>query len=69
MKQINQIVFLDNLRTAYKGLGDYSIALDYSTECSNLKDTLYDRDQAEIAADMQTKFASEKRKKKFLILR
>jgi len=64
----NQIVCLENLSTAHKGLGDYSIALDYSNECSSLKDTLYDRDQAEITAEMQTKFASEKKEQENEIL-
>jgi len=63
-----KIVCLENLTNAHKGLGNNAMALDYSIECWSLKDTLYDRDQAEITAEMQTKFASEKKEQENEIL-
>ena len=63
-----QIVCLENLTNAHKGLGNYATAVDYSIECWSLKDTLYDRDQAEITTEMQTKFASEKKEQENEIL-
>lgn len=71
-KQLNsvskQIICLENLTEAHKGLGNYAEALDFSIECWRLKDTLYNRDQAEITAEMQTKFASEKKQQENEIL-
>ncbi|MCD6018949.1 MAG: hypothetical protein K0S53_2070 [Bacteroidetes bacterium] len=56
-----KILCLENLTLLHRDMGDYKKAVDYSVECWSLKDTLYNKDQAEITAEMQTKFASEKK--------
>ncbi|MFN8117058.1 MAG: tetratricopeptide repeat protein [Bacteroidia bacterium] len=63
-----RVVSLENLTLAYKALGDYTKALDYSIQCSGLKDTLYNKDQAEITTEMQTRFATEKKQQENEIL-
>jgi hypothetical protein len=45
-----QMVSLENLTLAHKALGNYQKALDYSIQCSSLKDTLYNKEQSEITA-------------------
>ncbi|MBK8367516.1 MAG: SpoIIE family protein phosphatase [Bacteroidetes bacterium] len=52
----------------YKQLGKASQALEYSMECSSLKDTLYNKDQTSITAEMQTRFATEKKQQENEIL-
>jgi len=56
-----RIVSLEGLSLLHKDMGNLSQALDYSIQCIQLKDTLYNKEQAEINAEMQTKFASEKK--------
>lgn len=63
-----QMVSLENLTLAHKALGNYQKALDYSIQCSSLKDTLYNKEQAEITTELQTKFASEKKQQENEIL-
>ena len=63
-----QMVSLENLTLAHKALGNYQKALDYSIQCSSLKDTLYNKEQSEITAELQTKFASEKKEQENEIL-
>lgn len=56
-----RIVSLEGLSLLHKDMGNLSQALDYSILCMQLKDTLYNKEQAEINAEMQTKFATEKK--------
>lgn len=63
-----RIVSLENLALVNKALGNFSDAADYSIKCSGLKDTLFNRDQVEITAEMQTKFSSEKKEQENEIL-
>lgn len=63
-----KILCLENLTLLHRDMGDFKKAVDYSVECWSLKDTLYNKDQAEITAEMQTKFASEKKQKENEIL-
>jgi serine phosphatase RsbU (regulator of sigma subunit)/Flp pilus assembly protein TadD len=56
-----QIITLENLALLYRDMGEYKKAVDFSVLCCRLKDTLYNKDQAEITAEMQTRFASEKK--------
>lgn len=63
-----KILSLENLTLLYRDMGDYKKAVAYSVECWSLKDTLYNRDQAEVTAEMQTKFSSEKKQQENEIL-
>lgn len=63
-----KILSLENLTLLHRDMGDYKKAVDYSVQCWSLKDTLYNKDQAEITAEMQTKFASEKKQQENEIL-
>lgn len=58
-----KILSLENLTLLHRDMGDYKKAVEYSVECWSLKDTLYNKDQAEITTEMQTRFASEKKQK------
>ena len=64
----DKILCLENLTLLYKNLGKPSQALDYSMECSSLKDTLYNKEQTSITAEMQTRFATEKKQQENEIL-
>ena len=64
----DKILCLENLTLLYKQLGKTSQALDYSMECSSLKDTLYNKEQTSITAEMQTRFATEKKQQENEIL-
>lgn len=63
-----KILCLENLALLYKDMGNAAKALDYSIECWQMKDTLYNREQAEINAEMQTKFSTEKKQQENEIL-
>ncbi|MBC7695158.1 MAG: tetratricopeptide repeat protein [Burkholderiales bacterium] len=63
-----RILCLESLTLLYRDMGDFKKAVDYSVKCWGLKDTLYNKDQAEITTEMQTKFASEKKQKENEIL-
>lgn len=63
-----KILCLENLTLLHRNMGDYKKAVDYSVQGWSLKDTLYNKDQAEITAEMQTKFASEKKQQENEIL-
>jgi len=63
-----RIICLENLAIVHKALGNSSKALEYAMKSSALKDTLYDKNQAEITTEMQTKFASEKKQQENEIL-
>lgn len=63
-----KIVSLENLTMLHRDMGNMSQAVDYSVLCWQLKDTLYNREQAEINAEMQTKFSSEKKQQENEIL-
>jgi len=63
-----QIYALENLTMLHRDMGNFQKAVDYSVLCCQLKDTLYNKDQAEINAEMQTKFASEKKQQENEIL-
>ncbi|MES2763444.1 MAG: tetratricopeptide repeat protein [Bacteroidota bacterium] len=63
-----KILCLENLTLLYRDMGNYKKAVEYSVECWSLKDTLYNKDQAEITTEMQTKFASEKKQQENEIL-
>lgn len=65
---VDKILCLENLTLLYKQLGKSSQALEYSMECSSLKDTLYNKDQTSITAEMQTRFATEKKQQENEIL-
>lgn len=71
-KQLNslpkKILSLENLTMLSRDMGDFQKATDYSIKCLQLKDTLYNREQAELNAEMQTKFASEKKQQENEIL-
>ncbi|MES2567874.1 MAG: tetratricopeptide repeat protein [Bacteroidota bacterium] len=56
-----KILSLENLTLLHRDMGDFKNAVDYSVKCWSLKDTLYNKDQAEVTTEMQTKFASEKK--------
>lgn len=56
-----QIVSLENLTLLHKDMGNLKEALDYSILCWQLKDTLYNKDQAQMNTEMQTRFATEKK--------
>jgi serine phosphatase RsbU (regulator of sigma subunit)/Flp pilus assembly protein TadD len=57
----SKILCLENLTLLHKQLGNTSKALDYCMECSSLKDTLFNKEQTSITAEMQTRFATEKK--------
>lgn len=63
-----RVVSLENLTLAYKALGDFTKAVDCCIQCSGLKDTLYNKEQTEITAELQTKFATEKKQQENEIL-
>lgn len=63
-----KIVAVENLSMLHRDMGDYKQATDYGILCFQLKDTLYNKEQAEINAEMQTKFASEKKQQENEIL-
>lgn len=63
-----KILSLENLTMLHRDMGNMSQAVDYSVLCWQLKDTLYNHEQAEINAEMQTKFASEKKQQENEIL-
>ena len=63
-----KILCLESLTLLYRDMGDYKKAVDYSVECWSLKDTLYNKDQAEITTEMQTRFATEKKQQENEIL-
>ncbi len=63
-----EILCLESLALTHKELGNASQALDFSIQCSSLKDTLFNKDQAEITAEMQMRFASEKKQQENEIL-
>jgi serine phosphatase RsbU (regulator of sigma subunit)/Flp pilus assembly protein TadD len=63
-----KITCLENLTLVHKALGNTSQALDFSIECGSLKDTLFNKEQTEITAEMQTKFSSEKKQQENEIL-
>lgn len=63
-----KIVSVENLSMLHRDMGDYKQAADYGILCFQLKDTLYNKEQAEINAEMQTKFASEKKQQENEIL-
>lgn len=63
-----KIVSLENLTLLHRDMGNMSQAVDYSIKCWQLKDTLYNRDQAELNTEMQTKFATEKKQQENEIL-
>ena len=54
-----KILCLENLSFLYRDMGNTKEATEYSILCWQLKDTLYSHEEAEINAEMQTKFASE----------
>ncbi len=58
-----KIVSLENLTLLHKDMGNLSQAVEYSVLCWQLKDTLYNKDQAQLNTEMQTRFASEKKQK------
>ena len=64
----DKILCLENLTLLYKQLGKPNQALDYSMECSSLKDTLFSKEQTSITAEMQTRFATEKKQQENEIL-
>lgn len=64
----NRITCLENLAAVHQELGNYKLATEYATEGSSLKDTLYDTEQATINAEMQTRFATEKKQQENEIL-
>ena len=63
-----KILCLESLTLLYRDMGDYKKAVDFSVECWSLKDTLYNKDQAEITTEIQTRFATEKNQKENEIL-
>ena len=63
-----RILCLESLTLLYRDMGDYKNAVDYSVKCWGLKDTLYNKDQAEITTEMQTRFATEKKQQENEIL-
>lgn len=63
-----KILCLESLTLLHRDLGNYKQAVDYSVECWSLKDTLYNRNQAEITTEMQTRFATEKKQQENAIL-
>ncbi len=63
-----KILCLESLTLLYRDMGDYKKSVDYSVECWSLKDTLYNKDQAEITTEMQTRFATEKKQQENEIL-
>ncbi len=63
-----KILCLEGIILLYKDMGNYKKAVDYSIECLALKDTLYNKDQAEITTEMQTKFSTEKKQQENEIL-
>ncbi len=56
-----KIVSLENLTLLHKDMKNFEKAIEYSILCWQLKDTLYNKDQAKINSEMQTRFASEKK--------
>ncbi len=63
-----KILSLENLTLLHRDIGDYKKAVDYSVECWSLKDTLYNKDQAEVTAEMQARFGTEKKQQENEIL-
>lgn len=63
-----RIYCLENLTLVHQALGNKDEALEYSIKCVGLKDTLFDKEQAEVTAEMQTKFATEKKQQENEIL-
>jgi tetratricopeptide (TPR) repeat protein len=56
-----KIVSLENLTLLHRDMKNYEKAVEYSVLCWQLKDTLYNKDQAKINTEMQTRFATEKK--------
>jgi len=64
-----QLVFIyNNLSKAYKGLNNYTKALEFSENAKILNDSLLSVDNQEIILDIQTKYETEKKEKEILQL-
>lgn len=63
-----KIVCLESLTLLNRDMGNFKQATDYSIECWSLKDTLYNKDQAKITTEMQTRFSTEKKQQENEIL-
>ncbi len=63
-----KILCLESLTLLNRDVGNYKQATDFSIECLSLKDTLYNKDQAENTTEMQTRFSTEKKQQENEIL-
>ena len=63
-----KILCLESLTLLNRDMGNYKQATDFSIECLSLKDTLYNKDQAENTTEMQTRFSTEKKQQENEIL-